>query len=734
MGNRLKKEYIQNSGWLIPLPGMNPFSANWFHEIELDFYKNMKKCLDNKSIGKIISSKLNAAVLIFLIAFAVYGNSFNNEFTNWDDEDLVVNNLAIRSLSIENIGNIFTFHKGSTYQPVRVFSYAIDYYFWELNPLGYHIHNTLLHALAGIFLFLALLSVIPQIKGLGGFSESENRYIVFFTALFFIVHPVNVEAVAWLSGRKYVLMSFFLFLSFYLFVKSSEGDRFHLFRFAGSLLFCVLCILSSPFGIIAPALYFLFDYCRDEENNPLKVLKKRIIFYLPYILVGAVLFWVLFKALVFGPGGAEAEHFGGDPFSTLLIMLRVLYDYFKNFILPLWLNCRYPDYISFSLWNYKILVTIAVLFSCLVFLINQVRKGSKKYLFPFCWFLIAWSPASNIIPVSTKMADRYIYIGGVGFFLFFSFLLMQQYKKIKFLNSDMVKFSILFFCLLSLSVMTWQRNQVWSSSLTLWEDSINKDPNNILTNTNLGAVYFHEKNYLKAIEYYKNAERINPDHFAVHNNLAAAYMKQGDFKKAVDHYLRDLEINPGRIINHKKLGALYLDMGDLDNALKHYSKALLTESADSKVFFHIGSLYAEKGNIESAIECYQTALKLEPEYEQAYYDLGRLWHGKNDLDKAEKMYKKALEIRQNYPEVYNSLGNIDLMRGKITKAVEKYKTAIELKKDYPEAYYNMGNAFVVAKEYKKAIEHYQTALKFDPDYLAAKKMIDKIEKFLVQRQ
>ena len=685
-------------------------------------------------LSKIISSKLNASVLIILIAFAVYVNSFDNEFTNWDDENLVVNNQAIRSLSIENVRKIFTFHKGSTYQPVRVLSYAVDYYFWKLNPLGYHIHNTLLHALAGIFLFLALLRVIPQIKGWEGFSESETRYIAFFTALFFIVHPVNVEAVAWLSGRKYVLLSFFLFLSFYLFVKSSEGDRFHWLRFAGSLLFCVLCILSSPFGIIAPVLYFLFDYCRDDENNPLKVLKKRIIFFMPYILVGSVLFWLLFKAIVFGAGGADTGHFGGDPFITLLTMLRVLYDYLKNLILPFWLNCRYPDYISLSFWDYKILFTIAFLSASLVFFVNQARKGSKKYLFVFFWFIIAWAPASNIIPISTKMADRYIYTGGVGFFLFLSFLLMQKYKRIKILNSGKVRISILLSFLLLFSVLTLQRNQVWSSSLTLWEDSFKKDPNNLLANTNLGAVYFHEKNYSKAIEYYKRAERIKPDHFAVHNNLAAAYMKQGDLEKAIDHYLKDLKINPGRIRNQRKLGALYLDIGDLDNALKHYLKVSISNAADSIVFFDIGSLYAAKGNIESAIEYYQTALKLDSEYEQAYYDLGRLWHGKNDLDKAEKMYEKALEIRHNYPEVYNSLGNIYLMRGKIKEAMEKYKTAVELKKDYPEAYYNMGSAFVVAEEYKKAIEHYKTALKLDPDHLAAKKMIDKIEKFQAQRQ
>ncbi len=92
-------------------------------------------------------------VAILLLTLIVYGNSLNNDFTNWDDPGLVIDNTAITSLSLENILHLFTPRAGHTYQPVRVLSYAIDYHFWQLDPFGYHLGNTLLHLFAAVILY-----------------------------------------------------------------------------------------------------------------------------------------------------------------------------------------------------------------------------------------------------------------------------------------------------------------------------------------------------------------------------------------------------------------------------------------------------------------------------------------------------------------------------------------------------------------------------------------------------
>jgi hypothetical protein len=100
-----------------------------------------------------------------LFSLAVYANSLTNNFTNWDDPTLVVENVSIKSLDFNNLLNIFTPKSGQTYQPVRVLSYAIDYYMWKLNPIGYHLANTFLHILSAIILYLLLTSVLNQIRG-----------------------------------------------------------------------------------------------------------------------------------------------------------------------------------------------------------------------------------------------------------------------------------------------------------------------------------------------------------------------------------------------------------------------------------------------------------------------------------------------------------------------------------------------------------------------------------------
>src|SRR3989304_7145448 len=87
--------------------------------------------------------------LLVLLAGGLYLNSLGNLFTNWDDQ-MIYSNYQVRSLEWENIKAIFTYVKGSTYQPVRVLSYAVDYYFWGLNPLGYHITNIVFYILTSI--------------------------------------------------------------------------------------------------------------------------------------------------------------------------------------------------------------------------------------------------------------------------------------------------------------------------------------------------------------------------------------------------------------------------------------------------------------------------------------------------------------------------------------------------------------------------------------------------------
>ena len=107
--------------------------------------------------------KLIGLCVLVLVTIGLYINSIGNMFTNWDD-GMIYSNSEVRSLSWENIRTIFTLKKGGTYQPIRVLSYAIDYHFWRLNPVGYHITNILFYILTCVMVFFTLRQLSANLR------------------------------------------------------------------------------------------------------------------------------------------------------------------------------------------------------------------------------------------------------------------------------------------------------------------------------------------------------------------------------------------------------------------------------------------------------------------------------------------------------------------------------------------------------------------------------------------
>ncbi|HAR67603.1 MAG TPA: hypothetical protein DCR55_15545, partial [Lentisphaeria bacterium] len=154
-----------------------------------------------------MSTRRKGILALFALALITFGPTLSGEFTNWDDPKLVRDNPAIRSLSPAALLPAFVPRAGETYQPLRVVSYAIDYTVWSHSPFGYRLGNLLLHALAAALLFLAFRQAIPRLIP----SAERVALAAWIAAALFCLHPVNVEAVAWISSRKYGLLAVFAF-------------------------------------------------------------------------------------------------------------------------------------------------------------------------------------------------------------------------------------------------------------------------------------------------------------------------------------------------------------------------------------------------------------------------------------------------------------------------------------------------------------------------------------------
>src|SRR4030042_3843815 len=156
---------------------------------------------------------------ILVLVGILYFNSLGNQVTSADD-GMMYQNPSIRNLNWEGIKKIFTLVKGNTFQPIRMLSYAIDYHFWKLNPLGYHITNIFFYVLTCVMVYFTLLHLSMNVREKP--SQDSHWRVALFGALLFAAHPAHVEAVTWLVARKEVLQGFFFFLAFYLYLKGWE--------------------------------------------------------------------------------------------------------------------------------------------------------------------------------------------------------------------------------------------------------------------------------------------------------------------------------------------------------------------------------------------------------------------------------------------------------------------------------------------------------------------------------
>ena len=617
------------------------------------------------SPGHLTRSKLRllSVCLILLLTALIYANAIHNDFTNWDDLGLVVENPAIRSLSIDNLKEIFTPKPGKTFQPVRVLSYAFDYHFWELNPIGYHLGNIALHGFSAVLLYLLLANLLPQIRPES--SAESNWLIALFTSLLFVVHPVNVEAVTWISSRKYGLLAFFYFSSFYFYIKFSEKGQYRRIYYLLSIGSYVLSLLSSPFSITLPAILFLYDYCRIQGSNLYSIIKLRLLSYIPYIILSISQFFIFLHSITTTPGPSPAikSHEMGNIYYTFLTMLRVIYDYIRNLLFPFWLNNMYIDRTSTSILEYKVIISMLVIFLLMTILFFQVRADNKVNLFCLGWFVVTWLPVSNIIPISTKIADRYLYLPAVGLFLLFSVSLVKLShggfsKNVR----RFTMYPLVVFLICTLAYLSIERNRVWANSETLWNDSLRKAP----------------------------------EYWVPYLNLGLVKAQQGKIDQATDYYYKALELNPNSVHIHNDLGVALLEQGKVDEAVNHYMTALSLKSDFAETYNNLGVALFKLGELDRAISYYREALRFDPEFGKAHNNLGNALIKKGNLDEAIVHYSKALASKAHYPEAQNNMGVALAQQGKLNEAIDYFREPLRLKPDYPQARANLDLALQMA--------------------------------------
>jgi len=637
--------------------------------------------------------------------------AIHNDFTNWDDTGYVTENKLIKDLSLSNLKNFFTQNVEGNFHPLTMLSLALDYHFFELNPLPYHIVNILLHLLNTVLVFFFILNLLNHqgFKNLDGFFESR-LLVPTITAILFGIHPMHTESVAWVAERKDVLYSFFFLFSLIFYMKWSGGEgqtkKIFTLNYSLSILFFILSLLSKSMAVPLPLVLILIDYYKKPHltspmgrkfgwlNNFLPIGEVRWGLYLPFLLLSLVfgVVTIIYQKQTSSIQSSDLFAF----YERIFFAGYGLLQYIFKLIIPFKLSCFYPypvkeNGVFFPVEFYIPLFVILLS----VFIIYKKFRHNKDIVFGSLFFLITISLVLQILAVgSTIMADRYSYIPYIGIFfiigkgvVYFS----ENNKKIK-----PVLLGILSVYIITLTLVTRSRCGVWKDSFVLWEDVISKYPMVQAAYNNTANAYKKlQKNEL-ALEYYNKLIAIDPNFKGAYNDRANVHLAMKNYEMAMKDANTELEKQPNLADAINTRGSVYFETGKFDAAITDFNAAIIANPTLSGCYNNRANAYSMLGKYDLALADYNVLLTMEPEKTQAY-----IWRG--------------IALQKT---------------GKTEKAIKDFDYAISISATaFPDAYYNRSIAYFEKKKYQQALvdveKTKQLGMRVDENYVQNLKNIVK---------
>ena len=669
---------------------------------------NLKNIGNGKqpSIQKHTHVAIYYCVIIAIITFIAFMPALNNGFTNFDDDDYVVNNPDIRGFSVHNLAMIFSSNYVGNYQPVTMLTYLVEYQFCGINSTIYHATNLLLHIVNCLLVFALI------------FALSRQYLLSLLVALLFAIHPMRVESVAWIAERKDLLSSFFYFLSLLSYLRYvKKGNRKYYYLCALSLLFS---LLSKPMAVSQPFVLLLIDYLRLH-----KIDKKAILDKIPFLIISAV--FVVLTLLTQKSSDIISEY--SYIFSSIPILQRIcvpfygILFYILKSVFPFKLCAYYP--ISHVLDKTMDFIMFASPFLVLGIAgaIYYFRRRSYTLVFGSLYFLITSLPVLQIVPVgSALVAERYTYIPMLGMYFIFAVLCSFLLKEIIH-NSILLRilfFSTIVILIVSFTYLTHERCGVWKDSISLWNDVIDKFPVAIAFNSR-GVAYGKQGNYIRAIEDFNQAIQIDPMSALAHNNRGLAYNALGDHNSAIEDFTQSVKLNPIGPMAYNNRGLVYKALGEYNRALDDFSQAANLNPRNFETYYNRGLTYNAIGDIDHAIGDYSQAIKINPTAAHIFNNRGLAYKAKGDENHAIEDYTQAINVNPRYAVAYINRGVSYCVKSEFGSAIEDYTRAINLNPNSVQGYYNRGLAYKAMGDYNRAEYDIKIACGFGLD--AACKML-----------
>jgi tetratricopeptide (TPR) repeat protein len=579
-------------------------------------------------------SRRNQPIILVAVLIAVCGIAFlpslQNGFTNWDDNGLVVDNVSIRDLSWNNIRLFFSSYYIGTYIPLIVLSFAVEYHFFQDDAHVYHITNVVLHLLNCVLVFWLI------------YVLSGNLFVSVLTAVMFGVHPLRVESVAWIAGRKDLLYSFFYLGALISYVYYTKRTKM-LMYFIPLVLF-LLAVLSKGMAAVLTFALFLIDYYLKRRFDKKAMLEK-----IPFFVITIVFMIVAIYAQRY------SEALRPEPLTkfpqTIFIATHSFLFYVGKTAAPASLSALYPHP---GMKNGLLPLTYLlspVLVIIMVILVARTHCLTKKIIFGSLFFTVNTLMILGLMPVAGPaiVADRYIYIASIGL----SFIIAQGvcwFCKIRLKHARMFRHilaAVMIGIIGLLGMATWQRCAIWKNSMTLWNDVLSKHKNVPDAYNGRGLAFYDNKEFTKAIKDFDRTIALNPLYVKAYYNRANAYDALQDYDRAIADYSRTISLDQNYSKAYNNRGLVYSRQGRSELALADFTRALTIDPQYTIAYNNRGLTYGRIGDYDHAIGDFTKAVQIDPTYTNALYNRAITYYQTGQYEKALQDAKQVEELGES---------------------------------------------------------------------------------------
>lgn len=598
-------------------------------------------------------------LLLIPLGFALYIDALRAPFA-YDDKMYIVSNAGIRDLR-----NFLNF-SGARY--VGFLSFALNYRISGLTPFDFHLVNVIIHIANSMLLFFLIKGAFDTPLGKvflpeGGQRLTASVSLAFTSSVIFLTHPVETQAVTYVTQRFASLAAFFYIMAVVLYARwrAAEGEpgkkgSSRVF-YVASLIAAVLAMKTKEISFTLPFAVTLYDFIFYPGET---AFKRRVVRLIPFYLTLPIIPLALLSPEFFGsslPGIAEdirklqiEEASALSRRVYLLTQFKVIVTYMRLLLFPVNQSLDYDYPYSLSLFDPRtfvsLLALLAVFISAVCVLRASYRRGNLYgvlFSFGIFWFFVTLAVESSIIPIQDVIFEHRVYLPSVGFIIsavsaLFYLLERRAFKSA--LSPALVSCVILLFAAVPLSYALHKRNLVWADELTLLNDAIAKNPGKARLYYARGLVYLRWGEYIR--------ERSGVE--------KPASPAQPRYEDAVKELTRAISIDPNLKEAYNNRGFALSAMGKQEEAITDFTKAVRLDRTFTTAYFNGALSYIALKKYDEAIADFTTVLRLSPDNLDAYNNRGVVYflkgEGKkafDDLDHACKLgYRRSCENLEKF--------------------------------------------------------------------------------------